>query len=331
MLPSQKYGKKMKFHVKNIFRSGFKLLTGVFLLALLGSGSAWGFGQISPRDKRVFFPEKAKYSQGILGATSQNKELQAFEKTNRLSRVWSDTKYIFSSPLRLTKADLKPLGLFALTTGTLLLLDETIRNQVYPPPAQGERHEMKEFFTNFKILGDLKSLLPLSGIAIAGGHFFKNERLEETGFMVLESTLISGLVTQGLKRAFGRRRPRYSDSAYDFHGPKYAVGENLNSFPSGHTTIAFAAASVVAEQYESMPAKVASYTLAGLVGIQRAYEGAHWASDVFVAAVIGTLVGKTVVKLNRARAAASGFASLRIMPLLSPRNKSAGLLLSLRF
>ena len=149
--------------------------------------------------------------------------------------------------------------------------------------------------------------------------------------MVIESTLISGLATQGLKRAFGRRRPRYSDSAYDFNGPRYPPGENRNSFPSGHTTIAFAAASVVAEQYKPMGVKIAAYTLASLVGIQRMYEGAHWASDVFVAATIGTLVGKTVVKLNKKRASSSTFSSMKVFPLISPKNKSAGLLLSLRF
>jgi len=312
-------------------RGGLQLITGLTLLAWLIPQVGWAIEGIGPEEGVAVTQSKVQDSRSSAADLQAEKQPKTSKKKGRLRRIWSDTKYVFSSPLRMTEADLKPLSYFALTTGGLILLDETIKDLVYPEPKDGSRHEMKEFFFNFKILGDLTSLLPISGIAFAGGHFLKDTRLKETGFMMMESTLVSGLVTQVLKRSFGRRRPRYSDSAYDFNGPAYPIGENLNSFPSGHTTIAFAAASVVAEQYPSMPVKITAYGLAGLVGIQRMYEGAHWASDVFVGATIGTLVGKTIVKLNRARGTSGTFSSLQILPLLSPKNKSAGVLLGLRF
>ena len=71
-----------------------------------------------------------------------------------------------------------------------------------------------------------------------------------------------------------------------------------SSFPSGHTTEAFALASVIADHYQESWVGYASYSVAGLVGIARSYHGAHFASDVLAGALIGTLVGKSVVAHN---------------------------------
>lgn len=43
----------------------------------------------------------------------------------------------------------------------------------------------------------------------------------------------------------------------------------------------------------------ASYSVAGLVGVARSYHGAHFASDILAGALIGTLVGKSVVAHNK--------------------------------
>ena len=41
-----------------------------------------------------------------------------------------------------------------------------------------------------------------------------------------------------------------------------------------------------------------SYSIASLVGLARIYHQAHFASDVVAGAMIGTLVGKSVVSYN---------------------------------
>jgi hypothetical protein len=43
----------------------------------------------------------------------------------------------------------------------------------------------------------------------------------------------------------------------------------------------------------------ASYSVAGLVGVARSYHGAHFASDILAGALIGTLLGKSVVEHNK--------------------------------
>jgi PAP2 superfamily len=45
--------------------------------------------------------------------------------------------------------------------------------------------------------------------------------------------------------------------------------------------------------------KYSSYTVASLVGVARSYHDAHFASDVLAGALVGTLVGQSVVEHNR--------------------------------
>ena len=71
-----------------------------------------------------------------------------------------------------------------------------------------------------------------------------------------------------------------------------------DSFPSGHTTQAFAVASVIAEHYDPLWIKIASYGVAVMVGYARMEENAHFASDVLAGAIIGTVVGRSVVHFN---------------------------------
>ena len=91
----------------------------------------------------------------------------------------------------------------------------------------------------------------------------------------------------------GRSRPStgHGDSHFRPFGGSY-------SFPSGHTTQAFAVATVIAEHYDSPWVKVASYGLASAVGFARINNNSHWMSDVVAGAAIGFFVGETVVHLN---------------------------------
>jgi membrane-associated phospholipid phosphatase len=107
-----------------------------------------------------------------------------------------------------------------------------------------------------------------------------------------------------LKGLAGRQRPyvkpRDSNSYKLFRG--FGRADGYRSFPSGHSTAAFAvAAAVTSETSRWWPhtrwiVGPALYGGAALAGVSRMYNNRHWASDVLVGAGIGTFAGLKVVR-----------------------------------
>src|SRR5690606_1227034 len=127
---------------------------------------------------------------------------------------------------------------------------------------------------------------------------------------VATEAVASGLVAAGLfqpaiAEVVGRSRPRKGLPAHSFDPFSGSI-----SFPSGHTTAAFAAASVVAAEYGHPAVGVAAYGLATAVGVARMYAGAHFLSDVAAAALLGTAVGRSVARFGRERRE-----GLRLLPV----------------
>src|SRR5437764_1322688 len=94
-----------------------------------------------------------------------------------------------------------------------------------------------------------------------------------------------------------RQRPDYIPAGGspdpNFHGPFYkfssqASGTLSSSFPSGHTTAVFAAATVYAMEYRNHPwIPIFSYGFASLVGLTRLTENKHWPTDILFGVAIG--------------------------------------------
>lgn len=75
--------------------------------------------------------------------------------------------------------------------------------------------------------------------------------------------------------------------------------KSYSSFPSGHTTTAFAAAEIVNQEFgdRSMWYGVAAYSVATATGILRVYNNAHWFSNVIAGAGLGVLSVKATYAL----------------------------------
>jgi membrane-associated phospholipid phosphatase len=141
----------------------------------------------------------------------------------------------------------------------------------------------------------MEASLPIVGVFLLTGVVLDNEKARNVGAEALASSLVAGgIVTPTLKLAFGRSRPRDREEPYTF-----APFTGAESFPSGHTTQAFAIASVIASEYDATWVQVSAYGLASLVGIARMYTGAHFISDVAAGAMIGTAVGTTIARRSR--------------------------------
>lgn len=127
---------------------------------------------------------------------------------------------------------------------------------------------------------------------LLGGLATNNDRAKAVAFDAFVSSLIaSKVITPALKQVVGRDRPNEADDASSFDGG--------SAFPSNHTTQAFAVASVIATHYESRWVDAAASGLAGLVGVSRIYDEAHWLSDTIAGAVIGTATGRFIAATNK--------------------------------
>lgn len=139
---------------------------------------------------------------------------------------------------------------------------------------------------------------------------FKNEKGVQTSLLATQAVFTSGVWVRLIKMFTGRERPE-ADYIYSkteggkWYGPFAQYDQDLaikrpgsafDSFPSGHTSNAFSIATVFASQYKDIKAiPIISYSVASLVGISRLTEHKHWASDVFVGAILGYACGKQVV------------------------------------
>jgi membrane-associated phospholipid phosphatase len=233
--------------------------------------------------------------------------------------VVGDAWQIASAPARWTACDWGTFGIAAGGIGAAGLLDKTVRDA-----AQRNRGAtIDRIAEDVQLLGTGYSLGILGGFYV-GGLIADDENAKSVAVDGLAASGISALTTMTIKYAVGRARPNTNQGPAHFK----PFGGDL-SFPSGHTTQAFAVASVVAAHYESPWVQAGAYGLAGAVGWARIEKDAHYLSDVAAGALIGTVVGRAVVALN-GRGRAPGSAGLdAITPYLS--TDQAGLAVVLAF
>jgi membrane-associated phospholipid phosphatase len=120
-----------------------------------------------------------------------------------------------------------------------------------------------------------------AGMATAG--YIKHDKtLIRNAYTGLAAIAISGGLTLILKYSVSRDLPfvTYPDIIQ-----KSKAGSP--SFPSGHTSSAFATATSVSLAYPKWYIIAPSYAWAGTVGYSRMHLGVHYPSDVFVGALIG--------------------------------------------
>lgn len=143
----------------------------------------------------------------------------------------------------------------------------------------------------------LYSIPLLAGIYITGN---KNDRHRNVALTGLKAYLLSGGAAMVAKHIFHRHRPADDDppNPYLWEGP-FEFTTDYTSFPSGHTTTAFAIATVLAQGYkDKMWVGLTSYTVATLVGLSRIYDGKHWATDAIAGAAFGTFIGTVLSRIN---------------------------------
>ncbi|MDO8262868.1 MAG: phosphatase PAP2 family protein [Gallionella sp.] len=206
-----------------------------------------------------------------------------------------DVKHVLSAPARWQEQEWRDMGLAAFgIAGVVAIIDRPVRDEMRRHAPNNSR-----FLLEVERFGKEYSLAVLGGFYLAGalGNDDKAAAVAEDGLSAL--IIASGIITPAIKFATGRSRPRDNAGIAKLHPFSIGYYSANSSFPSGHATHAFALASVIANHYEETWVTCSSYTIASLVGVARSYHDAHFASDVLTGALIGTLVGKSVVAHNK--------------------------------
>jgi membrane-associated phospholipid phosphatase len=116
-----------------------------------------------------------------------------------------------------------------------------------------------------------------------------DDRLTRAGGRLAATLALAGASSSLGKLVLGRPRPRNN---LDADG--YVPFSGQEAMPSGHTAIAFALATSLADDIDRPWASVGLYTLAGTVGWSRINDDSHWLTDVAAGAVLGITSAKLV-------------------------------------
>lgn len=215
----------------------------------------------------------------------------------------SDFKQQFTAPFHFSKRDWKRTGAFTVALGALAFADRPVQRLGLRVRNSSQKvRNVSAFVTDFGADYEVFTLLGLGTY----GFVFRNEKVKTTTLLATQAYITSLVMESTVKLLTGRQRPNYIEPGRTtprprFHGPFYKGGDararGVNSgFPSGHTTVAFSAATVYAMEYRNRPViPVIAYSAATLIGLSRISENKHWITDVVVGAALGIVTGKQVV------------------------------------
>ena len=136
-------------------------------------------------------------------------------------------------------------------------------------------------------LGDFSLIWHLVGVARGVTSDRKaDEAIRLSAVLAAESVLVNGVI----KSFFRRRRPEWVSET---PRPHKLRRPRSSSFPSGHASAAFTAATILAEDDPLWPLY---YAAAAFVASSRTYVKIHHASDVVAGALTGIAIGRIARK-----------------------------------
>ena len=196
--------------------------------------------------------------------------------------ILQDQKAIWTAPFHLRRADSKwvvpgSIGLMALFTTDRITGDEI-----------GESNNLVGASKAISYAGSAYGISAVAGTFYLVGRKHHDARARETGLLVAEAAIDSTIVYGGLKTITQRARPADGRERSEFF-------DGGSSFPSGHSTQAWAAATIIASEYHDRRSiQIAAFATATAVSFARFTEQKHYLSDVIAGSALGYGIGKYV-------------------------------------
>jgi membrane-associated phospholipid phosphatase len=140
-------------------------------------------------------------------------------------------------------------------------------------------------------LGRARYLLPALAVAVVVPRLAGRRALSDAALRVAAGYVAADGLESVVKPLVGRHRPDTMGGAWRFR--PLGRGGAWGSFPSAHTTHAFAVAAGVSREAHRPWVSALCYATAAAVGAQRVYLRAHWASDVAGGALLAVAASRT--------------------------------------
>ena len=205
---------------------------------------------------------------------------------------------VYTSPIRWKGKDWLKVLAFSGAAVAIHQLDVPINDMSYG----NNSPFLKGFSHTLEPVGNLFYLLPALGGTYLYAHLSHKDELSGMAITAGKAVIITNAIATWSKVLAHRHRPSddVPSKPNQWDGPRLDL--NNDSFFSSHTATAFTLATVIASTYSDHKwVPPVAYTMASLIGVSRIAGHDHWATDVFVGAVIGYSVGKLVYKLNRSK------------------------------
>lgn len=137
----------------------------------------------------------------------------------------------------------------------------------------------------FKAISNTTGLISFGvPVGIYSYSLFVDDKItQKKGLFLIETAVVNTLITTAMKYSIQRERPFVT---YPQLIPLDKGGSP--SFPSGHTSDAFALATSLTMAYNTWYVAIPSYAWATSVGYSRMHLGVHYPSDVLAGAIVGT-------------------------------------------
>jgi len=193
-------------------------------------------------------------------------------------RLWQAQKRIWTSPLKSQTWEHPVSWIFAGTVAGSFTLDDGFSRDLRENHSFGDLN---------RVLASRQAELVMWAIPVATmavGEIGDFDQTAEYGWKLTEGAVNAFLVSRLMKLAAGRSRPHNGDNYNFFSGG--------DSFPSGHSILAWTLAETTVRHYPGRKwIPWVAYPLAGLVAFSRISSGNHYASDAVTGSLIGFSIG----------------------------------------
>ncbi len=210
-----------------------------------------------------------------------------------LNRVWNDALELPTLPFHFDGKEWAITGGITAATVVALTADGEIR-EYFDKHRNNFSDSLSRYTTHF---GDYHYQLPIQVGAWALGSAFGYAPLKKSAADGMEASLLAaGIVTPLFTRISGRELPSSHRRPLLFQ-PFKRGHPGRESFPSGHTTEAFAVATVFDVNFREEFGYWQTpflYALAASTGASRIYDQKHFLSDVILGAGIGWSIGRWI-------------------------------------